>query len=74
MNCSVLPIDTCVIWKYGNSSLIARDGDKYTQNSTGLIIHNVTNDDEGQYLCLVDQVKKAFILLDVICKVHNYFA
>ena len=68
MNCSVLPTETFVIWKFKESSLNASSNNKYTQNSSGLIIHNVTNDDEGQYVCLFDQTKKAYISLDVICK------
>lgn len=70
INCSVQPTNTFVIWKYRGVPLDTRNSDKYIQNSSGLIIHNVTNEDEGQYVCLIDQTKKAFISIDVICKIY----
>ena len=53
INCSILPAKTHVIWKYRNTFLNTSNHEKYTKNSSGLIIHNVTDDDEGQYTCLV---------------------
>ena len=67
INCSVHPANTLVSWKY-RDILLSNNSDKYTQNSSGLIVHNVTNDDEGQYVCSIDQRKKAFISLKVVCK------
>ena len=40
---------------------------KYATNDSGLTIYNVTNDDQGLYVCMVDPLK-AFILLNVTCK------
>lgn len=72
INCSVLPTDTFVTWKYKDSLLNTSNSNKYTENSSGLIIHNVTDDDEGQYVCSIDQTKKAYISLDIICKIIVY--
>ena len=74
INCSVMPTDTFVIWKFKESSLNTSNSNKYTQNSSGLIIHNVTNDDEGQYVCSIDKTKMAYISLDIICKISILFA
>ena len=52
INCSILPANTQVIWKYRNTPLNTRNSDKYMKNSSGLIIYNVTDDDEGEYVCL----------------------
>lgn len=73
LNCSINP-DSIIstLWEYGpnRSLLYTRNKNKYTRNHTGLTIHNVTKDDEGQYVCLVGNVNplEAFILLTVSCK------
>ena len=74
INCSVLPTNTFVTWTYMESLLNTSNSNKYAQNSSGLIIHNVTDDDEGQYVCSIDQTKKAYISLDIICKKCKLFA
>ena len=71
INCSVLSTTNVhVIWQYRNALVNISNIDKYTKNSSGLIIHNVTDDDEGQYVCLVVQpTLKAYITVNVNCKI-----
>ena len=70
INCSVLSTTNVhVIWKYRNVHVNISNTDKYTKNSSGLIIHNLTNDDEGQYVCSIVQLTlKAYITVNVNCK------
>ena len=70
INCSILPANTSVIWKYRNTILNTRSSDKYMENSSGLIVYNVTDDDEGQYICLSQPftLLQAYIQLNVKCK------
>jgi len=44
---------------------------KYIQNCTGLTIYNVTEDDQGNYICLVGNTEplNATISLSVMCKI-----
>ena len=71
INCSVLSTTNVhVIWKYKNVRVNISNTDKYTKNSSGLIIHNVTHDDEGQYVCLIFRsILKAYITVNVTCKI-----
>ena len=71
INCSVLSTtNEQVIWKYRNVLVNISNTDKYTKNGSGLIIHNVTNDDEGQYVCsIVQPILKAYITVNVNCKI-----
>ena len=60
-----------VLWKNRNASLNTSYSDKYTQNSSGLIIHNVTNEDEGQYVCSIFTSRLLtyiYTTVNVICK------
>ena len=66
INCSILPADAFKIWKYRNATI--SNSDKYTKNDSGLMIHNVTDNDEGQYVCTTLTLLQAFINLSVHCK------
>jgi len=80
INCSVELHDLTysIQWDHKNDFLYPTDKNgspnetiKYSQNHTGLTIHNVTEDDEGNYGCLVGNagILKATILLSVVCKI-----
>ena len=71
INCSVLSTtDVHPLWKYRNAFVNISNTNKYTQNRSGLIIHNVTDDDKGQYVCLILQLMlKAYITVNVICEI-----
>ena len=78
LNCSVYPTNTDTVWEFGPNHipLDTSTGDKYAENSSGLTIYNVTNDDEGYYVCVVGNANplEAFISLTVTCKAHIYIA
>ena len=70
LNCSVNPPDRKISWEFNHSRLDIRDMNKYAKNNTGLTIYNVTDDDQGVYVCLVGNVSplEAFISLNIIGK------
>ena len=58
------------LWKHRNAYLNTSNSDKYTKRSSGLIIHNVTNKDEGQYVCLtLTPTLLTYATVNVICKI-----
>ena len=65
-----------MVWEFGpNYALLdTTTENKYLKNSSGLTIYNVTNEDEGQYVCVVGNVNplEAFISLTVTCKSYIY--
>ena len=69
LNCSVDPIDAHTSWKFENTCIV--NDDKYSQNNSGLTIHNVTEEDQGQYICFLGELN-ATILLNVICKLLKF--
>ena len=71
LNCSLLSTtDVRAIWKYRNAFVNNNNINKYTQNSSGLIIHNVTDEDKGQYVCWILQpFLKAYITVNVTCEI-----
>ena len=68
INCSVDPIDAYTSWSFENTKI--RNNYKYIQNASGLIISNVTEEDQGHYICFLGNVDplNATILLKVVCK------
>ena len=68
INCSSVPIDAVKVWEFGNSHIY--NDNKYTQNNSGLTIHNVTGEDQGYYICYLDHIDliNATILLNIVCK------
>jgi len=62
----LLPLNCNLYGRRNNTKLI-----KYSQNCTGLTIHNVTEDDQGNYTCLVGNIDplNAIISLNVVCKI-----
>ena len=76
LNCSVYPANINVVWEFGpNHDLLDTTiENKYSKNSSGLTIYNVTNEDEGQYVCVVGNVNplEALISLTVTCKSYIY--
>ena len=65
LNCSVDPTYAHKSWDFENTYIV--NNDKYSQNISGLIIHNVTEEDQGQYVCFLGELN-ATVLLNVICK------
>ena len=58
-------------WLFDNESLlINHQTSRFIQNTSGLIIYNVTELDEGNYTCYVDQLS-AEILVHVECKLYS---
>ena len=53
-------------WLFDNQLLINQTS-RFDQNTSGLIIYNVTKLDEGNYTCYVEQLK-AHIILSIECK------
>ena len=76
LNCSVYPASMNVAWEFGSNHFLlnTNNENKYTQNSSGLTIYNVTSDDAGLYVCVVGNVNplEAFISLTVTCKSYIY--
>jgi len=71
INCSVNSNEVFMQWNFKNAPLWTDHGGKYSQNITGLTIHNVSEDDYGPYSCLVNengQLLNATISLTIICK------
>ena len=74
INCSVDPIDASTSWDFENIRINdLNNNDKYSQNISGLTIYNVTEQDQGHYICFLDSIDplNATILLDVVCKLPN---
>ena len=57
-------------WLFDNKPLLINQTSRFSQNTSGLIIHNVTELDEGNYTCYVDQLL-ADILVHVECKIYS---
>ena len=56
-------------WLFDNETLLINQTTKFSQNTSGLIIYNVTELDEGIYTCYVGQLL-ADILVHVECKIY----
>ena len=72
INCSVEPMSTSVNWKHNNITFYPNSNPNYSQNSSGLIIHNVTKQSQGVYTCIVGNWNplKAYILLRIDCEIY----
>ena len=55
-------------WLFDNEPLLINQTTRFSQNTSGLIIYNVTELDEGNYTCYVDKLR-AYILVHVECKI-----
>ncbi|XP_065900378.1 neural cell adhesion molecule 1-A-like [Dysidea avara] len=68
INCSVKSDGVKIHWEHNGELLWANHHPKYSQNNSGLLIHNVTTDDQGQYSCLVGNVNplNATVKLNVV--------
>ena len=53
-------------WLFDYEPLLINQTSKFSQNTSGLIIYNVTELDEGYYICYVDQLW-ATIFVHVEC-------
>ena len=62
------------VWLGLNLGLISETL-KYTTNTTELIIHNVTVEDEGEYACYSEELAKVYTVIDIIvtCKYFLVF-
>ena len=56
---------------YSNPNGSPNNSMKYIQNHTGLIIYNITEEDQGNYICLIGNTEplNATISLSVMCKI-----
>ena len=63
--------NSTITWanSYTQMTLI-NEKQKYTINATKLIIHNITLEDEGEYICYSEELAIAYTVMDiiVICK------
>ena len=57
-------------WLFDNEHLPINQTSKFSQNTSGLIIYNVTELDDGNYTCYVDQLRED-ILVHVECKIYS---
>lgn len=53
-------------WEF-DEQMLTNQTSKFSQNTSGLIIYNVTKLDKGNYTCCVEQLK-AHIILSIECK------
>ena len=67
-NCSVDPIGVYTSWEFNNKHII--NNHKYNQSISGLTIHNVTEEDQGHYICFIGHFDplNATTSLNVVCK------
>ena len=59
-------------WMFDNEPLLINQTSRFSQNTSGLTIYNITELDEGNYTCYVDQLW-AFILMRIACKILCYW-
>ena len=73
INCSVSPTDAYTSWDFENTRITDIIGSKYSKNISGLTIHNVTEEDQGHYICFLGTANppNATILLSVGCKLMD---
>ena len=57
-------------WLFDNEPLLINRTSKFSQNTSGLIIYNVTDLDEGNYTCYIGEIW-AFLSLHIECKMHG---
>ena len=55
-------------WLLDNEPLLINQTSRFSQNTSGLIIYNVTELDEGNYTCCVNQVQ-GITLVHIQCKI-----
>ena len=56
-------------WFFDYEPLLINQTTRFIQNTSGLIIYNVTEMDEGYYTCYVGEIW-AFLFIYVECKMH----
>jgi len=61
------------LWQFENDPVLVNMTSKYALNESGLLINNVTVEDQGNYTCSVGSLK-ADILVVVICECHKMYA
>ena len=66
-------MDAITSWDFENTHITVTKGTKYSQNISGLTIHNVTEEDQGHYICFIGNIDppNATILLSVVCKLMS---
>ena len=57
-------------WLFDNEPLLINQTFRFSQNTSGLIVYNVTELDEGNYTCYVDRLQ-ADILVHVEYKLYS---
>jgi len=56
-------------WSFDNKPLLINQTSRFNQNTSGLIINNVTKLDDGNYTCYVDHLR-AIINVHIECKIY----
>ena len=56
-------------WSFDYEPLLINQTSKYSQNTSGLTVYNVTELDKGNYICYVDQLLLAIIVIHIECKI-----
>ena len=70
LNCSIdygTQPNNITKWKLDGELMWINETTKYNVNASGLIVYNVTAEDEGNYACHVPQLT-AVTFLHVVCK------
>ena len=74
LNCSVdygTEPENITVWTLNDKVLWINDTFKYNVNTSGLIVHNVTVEDQGSYSCHAHHLT-AVTFLHVVCKQTHY--
>ena len=70
IDCSVdasIEQNNTILWaRFNPSNMLISETLKYTINTTELIIHNVTVDDEGEYACYSEEIAIVYTVIDII--------
>ena len=73
INCSVdvsLEQNNTIAWGYNymyyTFMILASETQKYTINTTKLIIHNITVEDEGEYVCYSEELAVVYTVVNII--------
>ena len=71
INCSVNPIDAYTSWYFEDTHIL--NSNKYSQNISGLMIYNITEEDQGNYICFLGDLDplSATIRVNIVCKLPN---
>ena len=52
--------------------ILINEKQKYTINGTKLIIHNISLEDEGEYVCYSEELAIAYTMMDIIIQCEHF--